>query len=97
MGHAPEDAIMPREMFLLQVSSVSLYCYLLLHYVLMVVLLTLIIVLYPSGANLVAFQDELLYIFRFGFVQSQVVHAFSLTWIVLGFYFIKFSNVWTMV
>jgi hypothetical protein len=94
VGHAPEDAIMPREMFLLQVSSVSLYCYLMLHYV---VLLTLIIVLYPSGANLVAFQDELLHLFRFGFVQSQVVHAFSLTWIVLGFYFLKISNVWTMV
>jgi hypothetical protein len=77
VGHAPEDTIMPREMFLLQVSSVSLYCYPMLHYVLMVVLLTLIIVLYPFGANLVAFRDELLYLVRFGFVQSQVVHAFT--------------------
>lgn len=94
VGHAPEDTIMPREMFLLQVSSVSLYCYPMLHYVLMVVLLTLIIVLYPSGANLVAFRDELLYLVRFGFVQSQVVRAFSLTWIVLGFYKFLMFGLW---
>lgn len=28
VGHSPEDAIMPRDMFLLQVSVTDLYCFL---------------------------------------------------------------------
>lgn len=27
VGHSPEDAMMPRDMFLLQVSSINLLCF----------------------------------------------------------------------